>query len=521
MGVSQGQTQPNLFEDPGDTVAVVFEATSRLSNFAGGEIWMGAVGVSQKWGGCNVLASQDGTKYKQIGTIELPARLGTLQSNFPSGSDPDTTDTLIVNMEENSGPLDAGSTADADQGNTLCYVDGEIISYSACAISGQDQYTMGTYIRRGQRGSAIASHSYGSNFLRLDDAVFQFEYDPSWAGQTIYLKFQSFNTFGNSPQDLSTLTPVTFTIPGQSTTQPPASTVTVVNGDFEVSAELPPYGWLWDSLPVTPSDLRYDTATPYQGVRSLAITTPANGITSLRSAQQYLVNPGDTYRIQAAVKSGSVASAGSAGNVWLYFFSNPTTITGYAVMNANPGAPWSMLTDTVTVPAGTAFALIVIQTTAPAAGPATFEFDSISLVRVAKLTGAFDVTGTLPIANVAARSGSITYVIDGAGSVVTTGIKGQLSIPNNCTITGWVITADQSGSAVVDILHSTYSGFPTTSSIAGTDKPTLSSAQKNQDSALSGWGSTALSAGDILQFDVDSCSTCTRLIVTLNVSITG
>jgi hypothetical protein len=132
-----------------------------------------------------------------------------------------------------------------------------------------------------------------------------------------------------------------------------------------------------------------------------------------------------------------------------------------------------------------------------------------------------EVTGTLPIANVGSRSGSVSFVIDGGGSVVTTGVKGSVSIPANATITGWVITADQVGSAVVDVLRSTYSGYPTTSSIAGTDKPTLSSAQKNADSALSGWGSTALSAGDILQFNVNSCTTCTRLNITLTLSIAG
>jgi hypothetical protein len=181
-------------------------------------------------------------------------------------------------------------------------------------------------------------------------------------------------------------------------------------------------------------------------------------------------------------------------------------------------AGWVYATAIGTVPSG-AVAAVVALCLGEIGFRTTAEFDSITLTLLPDLSTG--VVGTLPIASVSARSGSISYVIDGAGSVVTTGIKGQLSIPANCTITGWVITADQSGSAVVDILHSTYSVFPTTSSIAGTDKPTLSSAQKNQDSALSGWGSTTLTAGDILQFDVDSCSTCTRLIVTLNVSITG
>lgn len=117
------------------------------------------------------------------------------------------------------------------------------------------------------------------------------------------------------------------------------------------------------------------------------------------------------------------------------------------------------------------------------------------------------------------RVASLNYVIDGGGSPPSVGSVGQLSVPVNCTLTGWVITADVGGSAVIDVLRSTYAAFPTTSSIAGTDKPTLSSAQKNEDLVLSGWGSTALNAGDQLQFSVVSATTVSRLNLTLNVTI--
>jgi hypothetical protein len=117
------------------------------------------------------------------------------------------------------------------------------------------------------------------------------------------------------------------------------------------------------------------------------------------------------------------------------------------------------------------------------------------------------------------RTSAITYIIDGGGSVPATGAKGQISVPMACTITGWVITADQSGSAVVDVLRSTYAGFPSTSSIAGTSKPTLSSAQKNEDLVLTNWGSTSIVGGDEIQFNLNSVTTCTRLNITLNITV--
>lgn len=116
------------------------------------------------------------------------------------------------------------------------------------------------------------------------------------------------------------------------------------------------------------------------------------------------------------------------------------------------------------------------------------------------------------------RTSAFFYTIDGGGAVIATGAKGQLDIPVNCTITGWVMTGDVSGSSVVDVLRSTYSAFPSTSSISSTDKPTLVSAQKNENLSVSVW-TTALNAGDQLQFNVNSASTVTRLNLTIIVTI--
>src|SRR5665213_1382651 len=128
-------------------------------------------------------------------------------------------------------------------------------------------------------------------------------------------------------------------------------------------------------------------------------------------------------------------------------------------------------------------------------------------------------TGTISSTRLPGIVSAIQFVVDGGGSVPGTGVYGQISLPYNCTIVGWTIVADQSGSAVIDVLRSTYAGFPTTTSIAGTDKPTLSTAQKNNDFTLTGWGSTALNAGDELQISLSSVTTCNRLNLTIQVSV--
>jgi hypothetical protein len=125
---------------------------------------------------------------------------------------------------------------------------------------------------------------------------------------------------------------------------------------------------------------------------------------------------------------------------------------------------------------------------------------------------------TISSNNTSTRTSAIFYTIDGGGQAVSTGAKGQFNIPVNCTITGWVLTADQVGSTVVDVLRSTYGAFPTTSSIASIDKPTLASAQKNENLAVSAW-TTSLNAGDQLQFNVNSATTVTRLNLTLVITV--
>jgi len=57
---------------------------------------------------------------------------------------------------------------------------------------------------------------------------------------------------------------------------------------------------------------------------------------------------------------------------------------------------------------------------------------------------------------------SITYVMDGGGVVLTTGVKGDLYIPFKCTISSYTLLADQSGSVVVDIWKNTYGNYPPT-----------------------------------------------------------
>src|SRR5690349_856367 len=102
---------------------------------------------------------------------------------------------------------------------------------------------------------------------------------------------------------------------------------------------------------------------------------------------------------------------------------------------------------------------------------------------------------------------TLNFVIDGGGSTITTGIKGDLLVDFACTITGVTLLADQSGSIVIDIWKDTYANFPPTDadSITAAAPPTISTAAKSQDTTLTGW-TTSVAAGSILRFNVDSAT---------------
>lgn len=144
----------------------------------------------------------------------------------------------------------------------------------------------------------------------------------------------------------------------------------------------------------------------------------------------------------------------------------------------------------------------------------TFTINSATIVLGASVPAAFVTALTMNY--------TIEFVIDAQGSVIGTGQKGHIEVPFAGTIKRMTMMSDQSGSAVVDIWKTNFAGFPPTggNTITASATPTLSAAQKVQDSTLSGW-TTAVAAGDILAYNVNSCSTITRITLSLLILRTG
>jgi hypothetical protein len=134
-------------------------------------------------------------------------------------------------------------------------------------------------------------------------------------------------------------------------------------------------------------------------------------------------------------------------------------------------------------------------------------------------TGSLGFTGSQGIAGIA--TGSIYFVVDGGAADITTGVKGDLTVPFNATITEWTLLSDLQGSVVVDIWKDTYANYPPTAAdvITASAKPTISNALKGQSSTLTGW-TTSITSGDTLRFNVNSASTVKRVTLILKITKT-
>ena len=116
-----------------------------------------------------------------------------------------------------------------------------------------------------------------------------------------------------------------------------------------------------------------------------------------------------------------------------------------------------------------------------------------------------------------ASQGSVSVLFNGNGANITTGSKGYVLVPYDATILNWSLISTATGSIVIDVKKSSYASFPNTTSIAGSELPTLTNQIKNQDLSLGTW-TTAITNNDVLEFVVNSNTGITW--ANLNIKIT-
>ena len=174
-----------------------------VGDVGGNQVFIG-VNAPAGWGGCSVWLSDNDQNYSRIGSITQQARMGRTRLAFN-----ETANACEVTL--NQGVLKGGTHIDAERANTLCWVNGEALSYEGANMAPNNQFSL-TGLVRGQYGTNAISHNAGERFIRVDEALFRYQYRKEDIGKTIYLKFTSMNLFGSNEQELDEVQAYQYTL---------------------------------------------------------------------------------------------------------------------------------------------------------------------------------------------------------------------------------------------------------------------------------------------------------------------
>jgi hypothetical protein len=213
---------------PDCAAPVVIELPVELAAGVGVELAIAIGSAGDNWGGAQVWISNDGSSYRQLGTVRGNARFGALQTAMTSGS---TTADVLLDVP---AQLQPGSPSDAANLVTLCWIGGEYVAYQGATLTAPNRYTLGSLVR-GAYGTPPASHAVGADFVRVDAALLRSgALEPADIGRTVYIKLCSFNIFGGGLQSLADVDAHVYTITGAMYQLPPAD---VADFAFELLAD--------------------------------------------------------------------------------------------------------------------------------------------------------------------------------------------------------------------------------------------------------------------------------------------
>ncbi len=207
--------KPDWNADPGEPGRVVVVEPPGFMVTSGLELFISAASPSEVWGGADVWISTDGDSYRQICTIEQPARVGGLVYEMSSGATELTvelTDTSIQMHSVNATQVEAGRSlfylGSAAQGEYMTYLDAALISPGRYKLSG---------IKRGLFGTKQTAHARNADFASVadDSAATTGPIDPDLAGSTVFIKLRSFNSLGGRRRSLDQVGALEYKITGR------------------------------------------------------------------------------------------------------------------------------------------------------------------------------------------------------------------------------------------------------------------------------------------------------------------
>lgn len=326
---------------PGDTVVkALFEAPYQLAG-GGLEVWA-AVEGGEHWGGAHVWVSLDNVSFKKVGTAFGASRSGRLSAAISGG---------VLAIDQVTGKVLSGSSADAEAKATLCYIGGanpEYLSYTSATLTAEGAYSLSGLVR-GQYGTTDASaHADEDIWVRCDEALATSgQLDLALIGQTVWVKFQSFNIHQLQPQDLADVTAVSYVITGKFARPTTDPLNLLVEGSFErLALGQVPERWS-DGQVVSISGQPFSRALSFS---SGPVTVPGDPVTVRPGDVLWFGGYGDAdetseTNIQARARFFSVdgADLGTAALAvfeWgAYIVSRPRAVYGWIYRSGSVTAP--------------------------------------------------------------------------------------------------------------------------------------------------------------------------------------
>lgn len=193
---------------------IFLQPTTAMSSEA--QLWIVASGSASNYGGCMVFYSVDGgSTYNELGTCGQ-CTTGALTADYPQVADPDTTDTMAVNLSESNGSVTSQLSGAADTFDDPWYLATasgyEVVCPTTATLTAANRYNLTSYTRRGALGTSPVDHPSGSRCAVLDETILKVALPAGWIGVQVRFKFATFNQYGSAMQALSdcavyTLTP--------------------------------------------------------------------------------------------------------------------------------------------------------------------------------------------------------------------------------------------------------------------------------------------------------------------------
>lgn len=377
---ASGGTATNTATAPGNASTPVLAQAPAA--YAGGKqrVFVVTSGGAD-WGGAEVWTSWDDSSWTYQGAIARGVH-GVLSAILASGSDPDVTNTLAVDLAVSGGQLPSSSTTERDALSTLCYVDGEWVSY-ATSSNPTGTSTNLTSLRRGVWGSAVASHAAGSIFGKVGPDTFRLDIDAARVGQTLRVKLLSFNRWGNAKQALADVSAASVVIAAQ----PRNVRVDNVAPGAVGTDHITPGGVDWSRI----SAGQGNTANLWPNPNSEEAPPSGADLTSPEWAKRYNAgggaysgtyvrrltdgeavalwvpcSVGDSYYVQAQAQR--TVGSGYVRTVVEFYAADKATSTGGGSTSSSATGSWGLISCSAKAPPGTAWVRAYLEVQASTTG---------------------------------------------------------------------------------------------------------------------------------------------------------